>query len=164
MTAALEPVLSEVAGLPGAPVRISQVAATYQQGPGNDVGISMGPAMSGGPRAFRLLLPVQAMTTSELAATMRANAGLDIVTNLIGDGPGASPAQQAVAAALLTAAAVPQSSSPGMPQPSTPAQLPAPVRSAAQRFAALLAAVRHAWLTQHLAALRAGRISLAQLP
>ena len=39
-----------------------------------------------------------------------------------------------------------------------------PAYAAARRFAALPAAVRHGWLTQHLAALRAGRISLGQLP
>jgi hypothetical protein len=161
VTAALEPVLSEVAGLPGAPVRISQVAATFHQGPGNSVDVNRDPAMSGGPSAFRLLLPVQTMTTSELAATVRSDAGPNIVANVIGGGPGASPAQQAVVAALMKAAGVPQPPSPGR---RTPAQLPAPVRSAAQRFAALPAAVRHGWLTQHLAALRAGRISLAQLP
>jgi hypothetical protein len=161
VTAALEPVLSEVAGLPGAPVRISQVAATFHQGPGNSVDVNRDPAMSGGPSAFRLLLPVQTMTTSELAATVRSDAGPNIVANVIGGGPGASPAQQAVVAALMKAAGVPQPPSPGR---RTPEQLPAPVRSAAQRFAALPAAVRHGWLTQHLAALRAGRISLAQLP
>ena len=39
-----------------------------------------------------------------------------------------------------------------------------PAYAAARRFAALPAAARRAWLTQHLAALRAGRISLGQLP
>jgi hypothetical protein len=178
VAAALEPVLSEVAGLPGALVRITQSAATYQQGPGNDVGVGMaGPSMSGRPPVFHLLLPEQLggppMTTSELAAEVRSKAGQDIVADVIGAGPGASPAQQAVMAALLKAAAVPQSAS-SVPQsassaprtrpPSTAPQLPAPVHAAAQRFAALPAAIRHAWLTRHLAALRAGRISLAQLP
>ena len=41
---------------------------------------------------------------------------------------------------------------------------PAGRRCAAQRFAALPAAARHAWLVEHLAALRAGQITLAQLP
>ena len=171
LAATLDPVLSQVAGLPGAPVRISQSATTYRQGSGNDVSTSMaGPSMSGRPPVFHLLLPEQQggppMTTSELAAEVRSNTGQDIVADVIGAGPGASPAQQAVMAAMLKAAAVPQSASsgPGMPPPNTVAQLPAPVLSAARRFAALPAAVRHAWLTQHLAALRAGRISLAQLP
>jgi hypothetical protein len=42
---------------------------------------------------------------------------------------------------------------------------PSPAMTAAiGRFAALSPAVRHAWLTAHLAALRAGHITLAQLP
>ncbi len=159
------------AGLPGAPVRISQAATTYRQGSGNDISSGMaGPSMSGRPPRFHLVLPDQllgpTMTTSELAAEIRSNVGQDILADVIGVGPGASPAQQAVMAALLKGAAVPQSASsaPGTRQPNTASQLPAPVRSAARRFAALPAAVRHAWLTQHLAALRAGRVSLAQLP
>jgi hypothetical protein len=39
-----------------------------------------------------------------------------------------------------------------------------PAAAAATRFAALRAAAQHAWLVTHLPALRAGRISLAQLP
>jgi len=39
-----------------------------------------------------------------------------------------------------------------------------PAFAAAQRFAALPAPARHAWLVHHLTALRAGRITLAQLP
>jgi hypothetical protein len=42
--------------------------------------------------------------------------------------------------------------------------VPAPIAAAARRFAALPPAVRHDWLVTHLAALRAGRITLAQLP
>jgi len=45
-----------------------------------------------------------------------------------------------------------------LPEPGSPASL------AAKRFAALSPAARHAWLAGHLAALRAGRVSLAQLP
>jgi hypothetical protein len=51
--------------------------------------------------------------------------------------------------------------------PSPPAPEPAPgspAYAAAQRFAALAPSARHAWLVQHLTALRAGRITLAQLP
>ena len=40
----------------------------------------------------------------------------------------------------------------------------APTAAAAQRFAALPAAARHAWLVEHLAALRAGQLTLEQLP
>jgi hypothetical protein len=73
--------------------------------------------------------------------------GPAIVGHVIGDGPGASEAQNAVAAALMMAA-----------RPKTPAN------SAAERFGALPAAARHAWLVRHLAALRAGRVTLAELP
>src|SRR5262249_15913586 len=53
--AALAPVLTEVAGLPGAPARVSQAAATYRQGVGNSVSIGLaGPAISGSPPAFPL--------------------------------------------------------------------------------------------------------------
>ena len=45
-----------------------------------------------------------------------------------------------------------------LPEPGSPAAL------AARRFAALTPVGRHAWLAQHLTALRAGRVSLAQLP
>ena len=171
VTAALGPVLSQVAGLPGAPVRISQAAATYHQGPGNSVSIGMaGPRISGGPPAYQLLLPDQlagpTMTISEFAAQVRSGAGPNILANFLAIArSGASQAQQAVMTGLMKAAAVAQPAppAPGVPQPAG-APLSAPVYSAAQRFAALPPAVRHAWLMRHLAALRGGRITLAQLP
>jgi hypothetical protein len=39
-----------------------------------------------------------------------------------------------------------------------------PIYAAAQRFAALPASTRHAWLQTHVAALRAGHLTLGQLP
>jgi hypothetical protein len=94
-----------------------------------------------------------------------------------GDSAG-TPAQQAVEAALLQDAGVPIPSQPslrtmtGVPNWAGPADGTAngpppatgPVYGAARRFAALPAASRHTWLTIHLAALRAGRLTLAQLP
>jgi len=72
---------------------------------------------------------------------------------------GLNPAQQAVRDALLSAVGA---------QPATesyPPQLPpAAVAAAARRFEALPAGTRHAWLATHLAALRAGTITVAQLP
>ena len=169
--------LNEIAGLPGAPARISQAAATYRQGTGNSVSVGLaGPPISGTPPVFRLLLPDQlpgpAMTTSALAAAVRSSAGPAIVASVIGDGPGASPAQHAVAAALMMAAGLPGAraaarhpaghANPGCRRPWLAPGSPA--YAAARRFAALPASARHAWLVQHLAALRAGRITLAQLP
>jgi hypothetical protein len=171
VSAALTPVLNEIAGLPGAPTRTNQAAATYQQGIGNSVTVSLaGPPISGTPPVFRLLLPDQvpgpSMTTSALAVAVQSSAGPAIVASVIGDGPRASQAQEAAAAALRMSVGLPQSppSVPGVPRPNMTVLRPAPVRSAAQRFAALSTSARHAWLVQHLAALRAGRITLAQLP
>ena len=168
---ALTPVLNEIAGLPGAPTRISQAAATYKQGTGNSVSLSLaGPLLSGTPPVFRLLLPYQlpgpAMTTSDLAAAVRSSAGAAIVASVIGDGRSATQAQQAVAAALRMAAGLPQAPAPapGRQRPNATVPLPVPVQSAARRFVALPASARHAWLVRHLADLRAGRITLAQLP
>jgi hypothetical protein len=186
--AALTPVLGQIAGLPGAPARISQAAATYQQGPGNSVGIRLAaPLISGAPPAFHMLLPVQllgpALTTSEQASQVRSTTGPAIVASVTGDGPGASQAQHAVTTALLMAAGVVPSYLPARGTPTAsnraagpppaadaggeqflPATPGSPAYAAARRFAALPAAARHTWLAQHLAALRAGRISLEQLP
>ncbi len=177
VAAALRPVLHEIAGLPGAPVRISQAAVTYQQGPGNSVGASLaGPPVSGRPPVYHLLLPDQlpgpVTTVSELAAAARLTAGPAILASVMGDGPGASQTQHAVTAALEMAAGLPlHRSPPGIPpaagsQPGTPPEVTpgSAAYAAAQRFAALPASARHAWLVRHLTALRAGRITLAQLP
>ncbi|MBV9380540.1 MAG: hypothetical protein JOY82_27075 [Streptosporangiaceae bacterium] len=178
---AVAPALSEIAGLPGAPVRISQAAATYQQQAGNAVSVRLdGPPISGRPPVYHLLLPDQllgpTMTTSELAAEVRSSAGPAIVASVIADRPGASQAQHAVTAGLIIAAGLPLQ---GLPPGTTPAadsrpgvrsQPPpevapgSPAYAAARRFAALAAPARHAWLMRHLTALRAGRITLRQLP
>ena len=168
VTTALEPVLGQPAGLPGAPARVSQAAVTYHQGPGNDVSIGFGPAISGRPPVFHLVLPDQllgpSMTTGELAAQVRSDAGASILASVIGSGPGASRAQQAVILALGeplrigTGPRLPGPQQAGLPQVSGPAL------AAAARFRALPAAARHAWLAAHLTTLRAGRVTLAQLP
>jgi hypothetical protein len=177
---ALAPLLSEVAGLPGAPARISQAAAVYRQGAGNSVSIGLaGPAISGRPPVFRLLLPVQlagpALATGQLAAQIRSSTGPDIVSSIVGAGPHPSPAQKAVAAALVRAPGLQHGSHPGrtptasrdrgvLSPPASELAPGSPAYAAARRFAALAPSARHAWLVQHLPALRAGQITLAQLP
>jgi hypothetical protein len=85
------------------------------------------------------------------------------------------PAQTAVEAALLQNAGIPlatqaEQALPGSPwgdaiaRPPGSAGYPAQIARAAARFAALPAATRHAWLASHLTALRAGHLTLAQLP
>jgi len=192
--AALAPMLAQIAGLPGAPARISQAAVTYQQGRGNSVGFGLtGPSISGTPPVFHLLLPAElpgsAIATTGQASQVRSVTGPNIIASVTGDGPGASQAQHAVTTALLMAARV---APPHLPVPSrlpargtTTASNPAtgqppwasagggryvgaapgsPAYAAARRFAALPATARHGWLVRHLAALRAGHISLGQLP
>jgi hypothetical protein len=67
--------------------------------------------------------------------------------------------------ALLTAAGTDLSATIGkMLQNGQPVAGPPAVVSAAQRFAALSASARYAWLAAHLAALRAGTITLTQIP
>jgi hypothetical protein len=111
VTASLAPVLSEIAGLPGAPVRVSQAPGTYQQGPGNSVTVRLaGPRRSGG--VYRMLLPDQLqgppLTVRQLASQARRTTSAEIIASLVGDGPGASEAQQAVAAALALDARLPE--------------------------------------------------------
>ena len=56
--AALRPVLSQLAGLPGAPARVSQAAAVYHQGTGNEVAIGLaGPRLTGTPRSTGCCCP-----------------------------------------------------------------------------------------------------------
>jgi hypothetical protein len=176
-TAALEPVLNQFAGLPGAPARILQEAVTYHLDPRDGVVISTDARTRGGtPQVFHLLLPDQlpgqAMTADQMASQIRWQVGADFVADFIGDGQGASQAQDAVAAAMMMAVSQPGAGTNQVTagrQGLDPNQLPGlrpgtPAHAAAQRFAALPAPVRHAWLAGHLAALRAGQITLAQLP
>jgi hypothetical protein len=196
VAAKLAPMLVEIAGLPSAPVRISQAAATSQQGAGNAVTTGLtGPQMLGG--VYRMLLPVPDQgngpyfTTGQLAGQARDSIGPAVVASFVGDGPAASEAQHAVDAALSMDAGLPagtESSGPPIPPGSQAHRHPAagqslpctgigcgtgttgkmgrgsPVEGAARRFAALSLATRRAWLATHLAALRAGQITLAQLP
>ena len=78
-------------------------------------------------------------------------------------GPALGAAQQAVEDALMAAAGsqpplrIGQRGHSGGPSQ-------AQITAAASRFASLPASARHAWLAAHLAALRAGTITVAQIP
>jgi hypothetical protein len=191
---ALAPLLSQLAGLPRAPARIVQDSMLYQQGAGNCVTITpRSPENSDSSPVSHLVLPDQtqgpAMTASQLASMVITMFGPELVARVTGDGPRASPAQNAVAAALMRAAGVggvivtqaPSNQCPpvgkppaGLARRSGPGQADAtqsegvargtPTAAAAERFATLPASVRHGWLVRHLAALRAGQITLAELP
>ena len=176
VVSALRPVLTEVAGLPGAPARIVQVAPTFIRLPHNGIEIRTGGAGVRTVSGIRVLfagLPDQLpgerqpdVTAALYLMQVRAQVGDALIDCIVGSGGG--QAQQAVRAGLLMASGVrllPQGQRPdGL---GTTARGPAAgsaVYVAAGRFAALPAADRHAWLSSHLSALRAGRITLGQLP
>jgi hypothetical protein len=170
VTAAVGPELTEFAGLPGAPARISQIAVIYRQDPGNGITVS-----GGGPGAAAFVLPDEVpgrlgTTGAEFAAQLDEGLGLQLASDVILGGSGRaaaaapSPAELAVIAGSVRFPPSVEARDLGplfgslLPQPGSPAA------QAARRFAALSPAARHAWLAAHLAALRAGRVSVAQLP
>ena len=94
VTAALGPVLGQLAGLPGAPVRVTQVAVTSVQSE-RDNGIGFGgPVISGRPPV--LYLPLSGLTlpgegnasAAEFTSTLRQQYGPSIVNDLVGFSPG----------------------------------------------------------------------------
>jgi hypothetical protein len=176
VAAALAPVAGEVAGLPGAPVRAAQTAAVYSAGEGQGgqaMTISGHPPVLGIPLGALGLPGAFGWTDGEFAGQMR----LLFVHAFIGAGQGiGTRAQQAVQAVLWQGAGMPIAMQPkelvplGLPSWPLPPPTPGPVRAkgpvyaAARRLAALPPAARHAWLAVHLAALRSGQLTLAQLP
>lgn len=179
VTTALRPVISQVAGLPGAPVRASQAAAVFASGAGAirlaDVGQIL--ALRGSPPVLSMPLGAIALPRSfgADAASFVSQVKVEAVHALTT--PGAAygdPAQQAVEAALLQHAGIPLAAQPdalghtpwpllgGGPGPA--GTYPPAIAAAARRFAALPAAARHSWLAGHLGELRAGQLGLGQLP
>jgi hypothetical protein len=166
VTAAVGPELTEVAGLPGAPARLSQVAEVYRQEPGNGISTR---AESSGPSAFALpdQLPGQpGATSAEFTADLAQTLGLQLVSDVILSGGDRAPSQ-AELAVIGGSVRFPSIVEDRDLAPLVGHLLPAPgspAGRAARRFAALTPAARHDWLAHHLAALRAGQISLAELP
>jgi hypothetical protein len=168
VTAAVGPELTELAGLPGAPAQISQVAEVYRQGPGNSI-VTM--AESRRPSAFALPdgVPGQPGTTSaDFDSQLAQTLGLQLMSDVIlgGSGRVANPSQ-AQLAVIAGSVRFPPSVEERDLAPLVGRLLPAPgspASLAARRFAALTPAARHDWLAGHLTALRAGQISLAELP
>jgi hypothetical protein len=168
VAAELDPVAAEIAGLPGAPTRAEEVATM-------NGGKTVMARISGNP-------PVFEFTTDHVDAVDTQPDGNSDLTGwrtgfpqglldafLAGPSPaaGLTPAQQAVGDALLAAVgAQPVAQVPGPLQPlsASAAAQRTEVAAAAQRFEALPAGTRHAWLATHLAALRSGKITAAQLP
>jgi hypothetical protein len=174
-TGALRPLLAEVAGLPGAPARATQVPGTYMGGEGEANPVV---TISGRPPVLRV--PLDALNTlpgytgftgaPETAAQFADQLRVLSVHAFTGAGNGiGTPAQLAVQAALLQGGGVPFATQTKLMDagdtPGPPAGLPAgPAFAAARRLAALPPAAQHTWLAAHLGALRSGHLTLAQLP
>ena len=156
MTAAVGPELTEFAGLPGAPARISQVTAVYRQVSGNGITVS-----GGGTSAAAFVVPDQVpgwlgTTGGEFAAQLDEGMGIQLASDMILGGDGqqsASGPGQAQLAVIAGSVRFPSSVESRdlaplygrlLPQPGIPAD------RAARRFAALSPAARHAWLAGHL--------------
>jgi hypothetical protein len=168
LTAAVAPVLREVAGLPGGPARVTQI-------PGGDDLIEGRAVLHGSPPVFGLPLTELpgsfGVDTAEFNQDVRTLLVTVFVTGTGGPRAAGTPAQQAVEGALLARAGLPlnpvrhpKGPGPGSPAAGSESAGQREISVAAHRFAALPAAARHAWLAHHLAVLRAGRLTLAQLP
>jgi len=170
VTTAVGSELTEFAGLPGAPARISQVASVYQQETSNGINVS---AHVSGASEFIVPDPLPGQpggTSTQFAANLAEGLGLQLASHVILGGAdqsaGAAPSQAKLAVIAGSVKFPPSVQSRDLaslygqllPQPGSAADL------AGRRFAALSPAAKHAWLTQHLTALRAGRVSLAQVP
>ena len=156
VTAAFRPALREVAGLPGTPARITQMGDPALSPPAAK--------FSGSPPTMYYSMPVLGSAFGQTTRGFTQNLQDVFVAAFIAGprgfvGQGGTPAQQVVQTVLLTAIGS-QWDQPGHGGgPESQAQA-----AAVTRFTALSPAARHAWLATHLAALRAGHITLAQLP
>jgi hypothetical protein len=179
LTAAIGPVASEVAGLPRAPVRATETAALFAADQERPVQGWVGQVVTLGGSPAVLSMPTGAIALPGSFGSDDAGFVDQIKVEAVhaftvtGSAFG-NPAQAAVEAALLQHAGVPLAAQPNAlgdspwplknGGPRSAGAYPPPVAAAAQRFGALPATARHAWLATHLGALRAGQISLGQLP
>jgi hypothetical protein len=177
VTAALDPLLREIAGLPGAPVRVTQVAVTSMR-PGPRGSLRFGStAWKRGVLYLSLAgtpLPGQGATSTTVFTGQIRLTLLPLVNSFVGLASprqipaAARAAQAAIGMALAQDAGLPGQVTPlagAQPGGSRPGASSALAQAAAaRRFLMLPAAARHAWLAVHLAALRAGQITLSEIP
>ena len=184
VAADLRPVLAEVAGLPGAPARVAQVAGRYTsgdvRGPGWRDGDDQRPPAGAAPAARRVQHAaerdprVRGAVRSGAARCCRCTRSWARAT---------APAPRRSRRCRPPCCSTPACRSPRSPRRWTSSGCRTgrgktfrarrrhqgaragpprgPVYAAARRLAALPAAARHAWLAAHLAALRSGQLTLA---
>jgi hypothetical protein len=180
LDAALQPAAAEIAGLPGAPVRAEMTTDAAR------------PAVAGTTPVYDYSTEQEGFggesfwATPAFARTADWEQGWqqDFITWFVSGpaergSPGPTPAQEAVAIALLAkiGAPVPQ----GYPQFSQPGTQPgasstsggsgtqleasaAQITAAASAFESQSSAARRAWLAANIAGLRSGTVTLAQIP
>jgi hypothetical protein len=163
-TAALQPAAAEIAGLPGAPVRAEQVASGVLPTTAGTTSVFQYPQLDG--LASFWASPADVNTTSWQAGLQQ-----DLFTWFVsGPVPQTVPgvptgAQQVLVTALMAETG---SGAPLFGQSYANGKLigpsPAKVGAAATRFESLSKAAQHDWLATHLAAIRAGGVTLAQIP
>jgi hypothetical protein len=176
-TVALGQVMGELSGLLGLPGQASQISAAAvpswaQRGPGSG-------QIVGHTYKFILSSPAgwsvdssttrdslqQALTDAIIVGAAKTVTSPDgIKTGALG-----TPAQQAVVYGVLQVLGTPPYPAPGSRNGPAPAGLSSPaqqakIQAAGAKFAALPPATRRAWLAANLTALKAGTITLAQIP
>jgi len=164
-------VMSELVGLPGAPVRAVEVAdralpaVVFGQG-GDGVVVGTPPVYEFMMDNALALIPDPVLFADSFEQDVAHAVIVGPIGRMItvpGVGPEfqanpGDPAQQAVLNGLLKAIG-------SQPFPASgPGRQQAQIVTAAARFAALTATTRHAWLVANLAALKAGHVTLAQVP
>jgi hypothetical protein len=185
MSAALQPAAAEIAGLPGAPVRAEMNSGVAPQAVAGTTSVyTYSTEQEGfGDESF-WATPATART-----APWEQGVQQDFITWFVSDPAeqnwsGPTPAEEAVAIALLAriGAPVPQYLQFSQPSPSSGGSstsgavgasgasgtqsgaTAAQITAAATRFGSLSSAARHGWLAANIAPLRSGAITLAQLP
>jgi len=176
VSAALQPAAAEVAGLPGTPVRAelavddalpAAAGTTSVYGYSGTGAGSIGGSWFGGPPGE----VINAIWTQGYQQSFLFWFVSGPAQNASGN---PDPAQQAVADALLAKIGAPapdlappqKAGGPPVSQsgPAGAQASAAQIAAAASRFGSLSPAARRAWLTTHVAALRSGAITLAQIP
>jgi hypothetical protein len=166
VTAALAPGFAEVAGLPGAPVRATQVADDRRDIMTLD---GSSPPVLAMPLGANRNLPGLSETRTEAQAEniLRDQFLNAFVTSGTGN---ETQAQQAIEAALLQRLGVAFAAQPKLKAiaqngpVADGGKADSSVYAAAQRFVALPPSAQHEWLAAHLADLRSGVLTLEQLP
>jgi hypothetical protein len=178
VSTALQPAAAEVAGLPGAPVRaelavddaLPAAAGTTSVYAYSGTGAgTVGGSWFGGPPGE----VINAIWTQGYQQSFLFWFVSGPVASAYAQ-PNPDPAQQAVADALLAKIGAPapdltppqKAGGPPVTQsgPAGAQASAAQISAAASRFGSLSSSARRAWLTTHLAALRSGAVTLAQLP